>query len=198
MFQPRARRFGSFDMTVIRKYREEDKDQIHNICIETSSYDLSKKNMKEFLFLMYSDYYLEKEPEFCFVACDENEKIVGYILCAKDFKHYYKTFKSFYLPKIDKLGFRFKINARSEILAHALFCKTYKAHLHIDLTENCRRKGVGTSLMDALKNELVDSCVHSLVLSCADSNKPAENFYKKNNFKTVLKILGSNIMACNF
>lgn len=185
-------------MITVRKIQEKDRKAIHAICEETSSYDLSQRNMKNFLFLMYSDYYILNEPDFCFAAEDENGKVIGYILCAKNFKSYLKAFRADYLPKIDRLGIKYAIMARSEILVHAFFCRKNKAHLHIDLTEGCRRKGVGTKLMLALKAELAKNDVHSLMLSCASSNKAAISFYKKNNFKTILKIFSGNIMICKF
>lgn len=185
-------------MISIRKYNPKDKDALRKICIETSAFDVSKKNMEKFLCLMYNDYYTEAEPDSCFVAADENGEVVGYLLCAKDFGHYEKIFNAFYQKEIDALGASYAVMSRSEKLAHKLFCKKYPAHLHIDLTAKCRRQGVGSRLMDALKADLKEKGIHAVMLSCGSSNTAAVSFYEKNGFKTVVKMFGSNIMVCEF
>ncbi|MGN0467644.1 MAG: GNAT family N-acetyltransferase [Acutalibacteraceae bacterium] len=185
-------------MITVRKYEKKDKEQVRQICLDTTGFDLKKKNMKEFLYLMYNDYYTEAEPDCCFVAENEDKKVVGYLLCAKDYKKYKKTFKGLYLPEIDKLGVQYALMARSEMLIHDLGSAKYQAHLHIDLTKYCRRQGVGSRMIAELKQELLKNGIHSIMLSCGSSNKTAVNFYKKNGFKTVFNFFGSNLMACEF
>lgn len=185
-------------MINIRKYRPEDKEAVRKICIETSAFDVNKKNMKRFLSLMYSDYYTTFAQGSCFVAVDEEENVVGYLLCATDFFAYHQCFKHFYQNEIDKLGLKYALMSRNEILLHMLFAKKYPAHLHIDLTAACRRQGVGSRLIAALKEDLKEKGIHSVMLSCGASNTAAVRFYEKNGFKTVRNIVGSNIMACTF
>lgn len=185
-------------MINIRKYQPKDKEAVRKICIETSAFNVEQKNMKKFLCLMYNDYYTEVEGDCCFVAVDEEDNVVGYLLCAKDFPSYNKIFKAFYQNEIDALGLKYAFMSRNEIILHSLFAKKYPAHLHIDLTAVCRRQGVGSRLLAALKEDLKSKGVNSLMLSCGASNKAAVSFYEKNGFKTEKNILGSNIMACTF
>ena len=88
--------------------------------------------------------------------------------------------------------------SRCEKAIHKLFSGKYPTHLHIDLTEKCRRQGVGTRLISALKEELKGRGINSIMLSCGASNKAAVKFYEKNGFKTIKNILGSNIMVTEF
>lgn len=189
---------GDEAVITIRKYEDKDKQSCRNICHETSAFDLKDPKMKTFLDLMYNDYYTEVEGENCFVAVNENDEAVGYLLCAKDFDSYYKTFRKNYLPKIDKLGLKYSIMARSEIFIHKAFSKKYKAHLHIDLLDVCRHQGTGSKLMKELKSHLADNGCHSLMLSCGYDNKNAIAFYKRNGFFKAANVFGSYIMAIEF
>ena len=182
----------------VRQFQPEDREAVRQVCLETSSFPLEKKGMKEFILTLYNDYYTEAEPENCFVAENEDGKVIGYLLCARNFDEYYKIFKGLYLPQIKKLGVNYYFMAMGEIFTHKAFSKKYPAHLHIDLTTDCRRKGVGTKLMNALKAHLKAENVDSLMLSCGLSNKSAISFYKKNGFDSVCITPGGNIMACKF
>lgn len=185
-------------MIEIRKIKDSDKEALRQICLDTSSFDISKKNMKEFLYLMYNDYYTENEKDVCFAAVDENDEPVGYLLCCKNYSIYEKIFNESYQKKIDSLGLKYAFMSRSEKSLHKKFSTQYPTHLHIDLTAKCRRQGVGTRLISSLKEELKAQNIHSIMLSCGSSNKAAVSFYEKNGFKTVKKFLGSNIMVLNF
>ena len=67
-----------------------------NICIKTSKLPVENSIQREFLYLLYNDYYTEVEGENCFVAVDENDIPVGYILSAENFDAYAKIFKKRY------------------------------------------------------------------------------------------------------
>lgn len=188
---------GSFIVVTIRKYEEKDKENMRKVCLETSSFDTSNPKMRRFLTLMYSDYYTEAEPDCCFVAADENDEVIGYLICGKDFDRYYKTFNGLYMPDIKKLGLKYVIMAKSEIAIHKMFSKKYPAHLHIDLSEACRHQGVGSKLMPKLKEYLSECDVHGLMLSCGFDNKNAIRFYERNGFKKIANVFGSYIMAIN-
>ena len=177
-------------MNKIRKYESKDKENLRKICIETSGLPTETEKDREFLFLMFNDYYSEVEPENVFVAVNDSDEAVGYILCAEDFDRYFAVFKKIYLKRIRKLGFRYYSMALGEIAVHSIFAKKYKAHLHIDILSECQGKGTGTALMNALKEHLKGKGINSLMLSCGMGNKLAIKFYKKNNF-----ILHRNIMA---
>ena len=116
-------------MITIRKYEKKDRENLLKICIETSSLPTESKKDLDFLNLMFNDYYAIVEPDNCFVAVDENDEAVGYILCAENFDRYFKTFKGLYLPMIKKLGMKYYTMAISEIAVHSIFRKKYPAHL---------------------------------------------------------------------
>lgn len=185
-------------MISIRKYQQKDKDNLRKICLETSSYPIDTEEQRKFLFLLYNDYYSEVEPENCFVAADENDEAVGYIICAENFKEYSRVFTKFYLPEIKELGTSYYLTALAEMTGHRAFSKKYPAHLHIDILPGCQGQGVGTELIIALKRHLKSKGINSIMLSCGANNTGAIKFYKKNNFNIIMKIAGSCIMASNF
>ena len=182
-------------MINIRKYQDKDKEYLREICLKTSSLPVETTIQREFLYLMYNDYYSEIEGENCFVAVDENDIPVGYILCAENFGKYSKKFRKDYLPRISKLGFNYRIMAEGEMMGHRLFSKKYPAHLHIYILDVCQGQGVGTRLMNELKAHLKSKGVPALMLSCGGNNTKAVKFYKKNNFKVIKNLAGSYIMG---
>lgn len=184
-------------MISIRKYRPEDKPALRKILVETSRLPVDTEKDIRLLELLYNDYYTEVEPENCFVAADDNDEAVGYIICASDYKKFRKLFMKFYLPEIKELGMKYYFQAYMDIMGHALYAAKYPAHLHINVLNVCQGQGTGTKLMDALKAELKSKGINGLMLSCAADNDGAIRFYKRNSFKVMSVISGGCIMAVN-
>ncbi len=185
-------------MITIRKYEPKDRENLFKICVETSSLSTESEKDLDFLNLMYNDYYAAVEGENCFVAADENDEAVGYILCAENFDKYYKTFKGLYIPLIKKLGLKYYFMAMGEISVHRLFKNKYPAHLHIDILPLCQGKGTGSALVAELKKHLKEKGINSIMLSCGMGNKKAIKFYEKNGFKKIANVVGSCIMVSEF
>lgn len=185
-------------MAGVRKYLEKDKANLRKICLETSSFPTQSDIDRNFLYLMYNDYYSENESENCFVFTNEEDEAVGYILCAEDFDAYIDIMKKSYLPKISYLGKKYRSMADGEIFVHRLFKKKYPAHLHIDILPSFQGAGAGTQLVTALKEHLKEKGCKGLMLSAGMTNKKAIAFYKKNGFRKVINLFGSVIMAYDF
>lgn len=102
---------------------------------------------KSALCAMYCDYYMDFEPEFCFVAVDDNDIPVGYVLCSANADTFHEQMTEYYLPFVRKLSgsefFRFSAQMKWErqFVAHG-----YTAHLHIDVLPCFQGQGVGTAL----------------------------------------------------
>ena len=89
----------------IRPYEKRDKESVHYVCLNSEGPFKGSKRDMNFILTVYCDYYLEKEPENCFVAVDENDRVVGYIISAEDFDLFRKGFKYEYYPRIKKWEF---------------------------------------------------------------------------------------------
>ena len=178
---------------IIRKYQPKDKEAVRKILVETSRLPVETEKDIKLLQLLYNDYYIEVEPENCFVAADETDEAVGYIICASDYKKFRKLFMKFYLPEIRTLGLKYYFQAIADVMGHALYAYKYPAHLHINVLNVCQGKGTGTQLMNALKDDLRSKNINGLMLSCAEDNDGAIRFYKRNSFK-VLSVFGGGCM----
>lgn len=182
-------------MIGIRKYEQKDKPAARKILVETSRLPAKEEKDVRYLELMYNDYYTEVEPHNCFVAVDDNDEAVGYIICAENHKKFTDIFKKFYLPEIRELGFGYYFRALMDIYGHIMYAKKYPAHLHINVLSVCQGQGTGSKLMDALKDELRSKGIKGLMLSCAADNDGAIRFYKRNGFKVLAVISGGCIMG---
>ena len=185
-------------MDVIRPYDKKDRERVRQICLKNADCLYAPEDTKKYILLMYCDYYIEQEPENCFVAVDANDNAVGYIICAEDYERYARTFRAHYLPEADAISLRRFVEARLDLLSHSMFKSVYPAHFHIDIDEDHQREGLGTLLVAALKLHLKRKNINGMMLVCGADNKQAINFYKKNGFKTLLTTKVGRAMALDF
>ena len=88
-------------MITIREYRNEDLESVRDVCHKTAHTKTYQKN-KDLVTTMYLDYYAIEEPEHVFVAVDETDTPIGYILCSIDYDKFHKVFIEKYASKIKK------------------------------------------------------------------------------------------------
>lgn len=181
----------------IRPYKETDKINLRLICIETAGASDKPEQEQRFILKLYCDYYIEQEPQNCFVLADDNDEAVGYILCSENFKRYRKNFAP-YQRSIKNLSFGKYLYSFGEIIAHLPASKKCKAHMHIDILPDYQHKGYGTLLINALKKHLASKNIHSLMLVVGNENKNAVKFYKKNGFKDFLNFGKGILMTLDF
>ena len=183
-------------MTTIRPYQPKDFDNVQHICIETGPPKAKRgeNQARATLLATYCDYYVEREPQNCFVIADENDEAVGYIICAENYWKYYEAFMRNYAPRTKG----FLPYHRVECLASAWlprFLKKYPAHLHINILPSHQRMGLGSKLMDTLTAHLREKGVPGVMLGVGADNKKGRNFYNKYGFKTLLRVPFSVIMG---
>lgn len=179
----------------VRPYQERDREAVRRVCIATSSLPVKNRRQRELLLLQYCDYYLEREPENCFVAVNESDTIIGYILCSEDFKTYRQAVLRDYLPRIRRLGFFRAAGARLELWFTGLYAKRYPAHMHIDILDACQRQGVGHRLVDALAAHLLGRHVPALMLTVGAGNHKGVHFYEKYGFQRIGNAVGAIVMG---
>lgn len=192
---------------IIRKYQPKDCSQVEHIQFETyflgKSAGLFVTNAKR----IHDDirYYLEKEPESCFVA-EHQGKVVGYLLgCLDDRNHDESIFqfvtkslsKLFIIPFMDKKDRRFWW-ARIKVLGIAIFGGSEDSgfitpkdsgHIHINLLPHARGKGVGTRLLKEFLKYARSKGVKNIRADSFDTRlNPNKNFWLKNGFKEYCKL----------
>ena len=166
---------------------------MQDICVATSAIaDEDTPINRATLCAMYCDYYLDNEPEFCFVAVDDDDTPIGYILCAADLDTYNEQMENNYLPLVRKLngGEFFRFSAERK-LDQRYIKQGYTAHMHIDILPEFQGQGVGTQLLTALQDKLTESFVEGLYLTCSLKNTKARAFYEKCGFEDIDYITGA-------
>lgn len=158
-------------MALIRAYTHNDRNDIENICAPNES------PMREALLRCFCHYYMEQEPENCFV-CEIDGTVCGYVLCAENFETWETKMRHSCMkddPVCAAIGSATIENLRS-------FASEYPAHLHIDLAPEAQGKGLGTQLLQHLILHLKGKGISGLMLDVAADNTGAQRFYTRNGF----------------
>jgi len=186
---------------IIRKYRPEDRPALRSICYDTG---LMGAPMDPYFGCMelfadyWMNYYTDYEPESAFVAEVDGE-VVGYLVGCKETSAQQEAHRCEILPRIRRKLFTFgyKIDRRlfgflyryvrtmwrNEIVEEPV--KDFPAHLHMNLKEGYRSRGIGSKLMAAYLEYLSSSGVPGVHLGTTTHNKLAVPFYKKWGFRLV-------------
>ncbi len=185
-------------MVSVRAYKETDKERVQNICLANADCADATEDTKKYILLMYCNYYIEQEPENCFVAVNEEDEAVGYIICSEDYDNYEKIFKAEYINQCAAISPRRYVDAKLDLLSHSMFKKDYPTHFHIDIDNNYQRMGLGSLLISNLKAHLHKKGIKNMMMVCGEDNENAINFYRKNGFKDLLTTKMGHAMALEF
>jgi len=187
----------------IRLYQPKDKENCIQICYDTGYLGNSAAGHfsdKKLFGLLFCEYYLDYEPENCFVVDDQGQA-VGYIIGTTDTLRYTKEFNKKMVQRILKrmlfstlwkynkdclwiLKEAFNASLGTEM--NAIY-REYPAHLHIDIWEQYRRKGLGFQMMDVFLEHLRKQGVRGIHLGTTNKNEQAVPFYQKYGFQIIHK-----------
>lgn len=168
-------------MISIRKYEEKDSDGVRFTCLNSDDAVMSDE-LCEFILHTFCDYYIEHEPENCFVL-DDNGKAVGYIICTEDYDKFKEIFDREYLPLNKDLGDELYQWAEDSTVLQNKYKADYPAHLHIDILPEYQRQGWGGKLLNALFEHLRSKGIKGVMLTAGTDNINAGSFYKKYGFE---------------
>ena len=88
----------------IRAARPEDLAAMRHICLATSTEQArEKKALGDAFLLAFCDYYARAETEHCFVAVNEKDVPIGYILCGNGSADLYEGYSQ---ERLDRRGRR--------------------------------------------------------------------------------------------
>lgn len=184
----------------IRPYSKKDFRYVQDICIATSELaDQDNPVNRSYHCALYCDYYIDNQPEFCFVAVDDDDIPVGYVLCSADCDDYLVKMEELYLPLVRRVNSSefFKFNAMNKVVQRYIR-QGYTAHLHIDIIEEYQSQGLGTKLIETLCAKLKDFNVEGLYLICGMKNTAARAFYEKCGFEDIDYISGAVVYGKKF
>jgi GNAT superfamily N-acetyltransferase len=177
----------------IRPYSAKDRQAVRQIAFDTAFLGEPGSAFiddQELLEDSLTSYFIDYEPESCFVAASGTE-VIGYIYGAKDAsvqrrglvrKLLFKALKRNALFCGKNAAFLFaclKSLLRGEFKAPD-FSREYPAVLHINLKEGFRSQGIGARLIATYLDYLKESRVKGVHLATLSDR--AARFYEKNNF----------------
>lgn len=177
----------------VRPYEKRDFRYVQDICMATSKHAEEDSPLQRAVqCTMYCDYYLDNQPDYCFVAVDDNDVPVGYVLCVVDLDEYMELMQGEYLPLVRKVSgsdyFRF--------LAETKVCERYvrqgyTAHLLISVLPEHRRQGLGTQLLQALEAKLTGMFVEGLYTVAPQTDNALRSFCEKLGYEDIDYLVGS-------
>lgn len=179
----------------IAPFSEENREQVQRVCLETGPGEaLTNPAVAAYILNDYCNYYIDNEPENCFVLLDESGAAVGYIICAENYREYRRRFAP-YAEIIKKNAGISRIETVAEQIAMRFFSGRYPAHLHIDLLDDYTGKGSGSLLMKAQLENLTAKKVPGVMLIVGSGNKKAIRFYRRHGFRTLISLFGGTVMG---
>ena len=182
-------------MITIRPYRSEDYENVRRVCCHLEPEEaLEEPPRRSAMLTIFCDYYIECEPQNCFVA-DDNGVVIGYVYCAENYRRYRERFLRDYAAKLKDQPLALRANCRGAAYAPVFYAKSYPAHLHIDVLEPYQRMGLGHQLVDALAAHLRSKGVPGVMLVVGRHNVKGRNFYEKYGFKRLRSIPFTVVMG---
>ncbi len=142
--------------------------------VSASRKDFRDESERERFFQKWTEYYFSEHPRFVYTASDQQGLIIGYLTGCPDSHQALSHYK-------DQIS--------SYSLFGDLFAR-FPAHLHINLAESARGKGVGSTLIKAFIRDLSGCLGVHIVTS---PNQRNVEFYRKNAFTfEVVREFGGN------
>lgn len=175
----------------VRPYEEKDKEDVRFVCLNSEGPCGLSEGGQHFILTTYCDYFIEKEGRNCFVAADENDRAIGYVICAENYDEYLACFLSEYIPRFKKTESARRREAMESSELQGKYKADYPAHLHIDVLPEYQRMGLGHKMVDALCEHLKTKGVRGVMLTVWEKNNTGRSFYQKYGF-TLLEIKDGN------
>ena len=173
-------------MTSVLPYIPIYRDAVVKLCLEDLGCLSAGEETQTFTAMLKCESYLDLTPETCFVVVDENNTVVGCVLCCPDFDAFEASFNETYLPKAAALSVRRYVDAKLGLLPYAMFRKEYGAHLALYVKSAWAGLGVESLLTTALFSELRRRRVKGVVTLTEPDNEDRIRFLKDAGFKKVL------------
>jgi len=167
----------------IRKYSLRDKDSIRKICLDNANLPERDNNTLSATLLMYCDCYLENESGTCFVAVDEKDEVIGYLLCAPDYERFSEVYNRDYLPKAFEYGTKAYVDAKMNMMSYAMYKTMYPAHFLLNVEKAYQRQGIGTKLVEMMKKDLLTKTINDVITIVREDDEAGIAFCEKNGFR---------------
>jgi ribosomal protein S18 acetylase RimI-like enzyme len=187
----------SSDFT-IRLAEPGDRAAAYHVCLKTGDHGRDGepfyRDDPDALGRIFVGPYLELEPELSLVV-EDAEGVCGYCLAALDSRAFYARYDGDWRPRLceqfpppsgDPATWTRAQTVRSWYHQPDYFCPDpydeYPSHMHIDLLERARGRGLGRRMMEQLMAELRKRGSPGAHLNVSVLNAPAQRFYARLDF----------------
>lgn len=178
-------------MYTIRPYEEKDKNRLRLICRETTGEEnKTSENKLRSITLIFNDYFTENEPHNIFVAADERDEAMGYVICSTNLNKFRKKMLTTYALRVIKTYPLSLPLHLASVIAVFITKKRYRVHLHIDIMPEAQRQGLGTKLINELCAHLKKQDIRHVSVLTIDKKSMGYKFYCRYGFRIVGKIPG--------
>jgi len=177
----------------IRKYQPSDRDAIRLICKDTANRKFAKNEKKrEAMCLMFIDYFLDFEPDNCFVAV-EGKMPVGYIVCSTDAEKYDREFRKRYIPTIRKISIPMAIFTLLCLKTSNRLNRTHNGGLHINVDASHQGLKIGPRLLSSLSRHLHKKGYPYMYLVTQNNKTRGYHFFTHFGFHEIRQCFGGTI-----
>ena len=77
---------------IIRPFEEKDKENVRFVCLNSEGPCKMSPDQQHYILTTYCNYYIEQEGRNCFVAADDDDNAIAYIICTENYDEYRKVF----------------------------------------------------------------------------------------------------------
>ena len=169
----------------IVELKNEYLQDIRDINVAVSTHPDKPLEEKKLCQYLYIDYYAFNSTDNCFVAVDENDEVVGYIISEPNLERYKNIILNEYMPVAKELRQDFEQYLYNEINFYDRWNNEYDAHLHMDVKPGHQHQGIGTALIQHEIEHLRQIGSSGVMLLCSKENIRANNFYQKNGLNII-------------
>ncbi|TBR16101.1 GNAT family N-acetyltransferase, partial [bacterium] len=186
----------------IRKFLPQDRAEIRRISCETSFLEFPRQEIladDEIIADSLTAYFMDHEPESCFVAVLTDGKVVGYLTGSKNIGRMHKVEFRMLISLIAKAFKKglfvkpaswkyFYYSLRSLFRGEFImpdFSKSYPAVLHINIDKPYRGAGIGEKLIDTYLNYLKEEGVSGVHFGTF--SEQAKGFFLKMGFDVIFQ-----------
>ncbi|MBT3297353.1 GNAT family N-acetyltransferase [archaeon] len=187
---------------MIRSYQPKDQEAVRNICADTGFLGDPIDPIfsdREIFADIFTNYYLEKEPEHSFIAEVDNQ-VVGYLMASLNKNPKSALILNSLSPGIrasyNQLTGKYQKSPQNKEFIDWLFFRVSKEipknptaamHAHFNVRKDYRNEGIGKSLMwtmfENLKSKAFERDIDKLYLEIFSDGQKDEQYFKDINFK---------------
>ncbi|MFA6666864.1 MAG: GNAT family N-acetyltransferase [Bacilli bacterium] len=183
----------------IRKIKTNDFHEVRNICRETSDSHICNSEIKlKISCLLFVEYYIQYEPENCFVCINDTGEICGYIVASTNCIKFAEMMKKDILSRSEFKNIAHRVFGYFVLKNSIKADKKYGVGFHMNVKEKYQGNRIGPRLLDELCNHIRQKGFESIYLITRNRKTRGYSFYSHYGFKEVYQnMFGNLILAYN-